>query len=195
MAINELDAVNRILTLTGEAPVTSLGTPRSATVAAARNALEYARKAFTGDARFWNTETREFTPSEDDNWEIRFGPEVVDVRPVVPENPNDRARFVVRNNQLWDLTENTGRLENYGTFYLKVVRSHPFDDLPQPVQMMIVADALRAVAAGNADPALMSVADREYAMANIAYKRFETAPGRVSFLRPQTAYDFRRALR
>ena len=194
MAFNELDAVNRILTLTGEAPVTSLGTPRSATVAAARGALEYARKALTGDAHFWNTERRSFTPSADDDYEIRFGPEVVDVRPLQAEYADHRARFVLRGDQLWDQQENTGRLEGYGTFYLMVVRDLPFDDLPQPVQQMVIADALRAVASQQADPAMMQVADREYMAAQISYRRFITAPGRVQFLRPHTAYDFRRAL-
>lgn len=195
MAISELDAVNRILMLTGEAPVSSLATPRSSTVAAARQALEFARKQLTANREFWNTETRTITPSEDDDYAVRFGPEVHTVLPRRAEDPDARGRWTLRGDQLWDVIENTGRLEGYGTFYVNVVRDFAFEQLEQPVRLMVQADALRAVAAMNGDQNVMNIADREWAQANLNYKRFLWSPGRLNMLRDIDQQPVYRALR
>lgn len=176
--ITTIQAVNRILTFLGESPVSSVATPKSPSVAGALEALDYAAKSLSARAHFWNTEPREVTP-DTTTYEIRFGPEVVQV---IPWFPQEEARFALRGDQLWDVLENTGTLTDYGTFYVRVVRTFDFDDLPGPAKMMALAEALQTMVAPMGDAALLAAADRELFKAKTEYGRFCLPPGRVPIM-------------
>jgi len=177
MAYSELDGVNRILQLTGEAPVTSLVSPQSPSVAAARAALDYARKTVCAEGEFWNIEPRTVTP--DTSGEVWLD----DVIDVLPYEPTQEHIFTMRGRQLWDAVNNTGTLSGYGTsFTVRVITLRTFDTMPQPVQAYVIASAADTVAAGLADQAQMTVTGQELSRARVMYKKFLLPPGRYGML-------------
>lgn len=192
----ELDGVNRLLALTGEAPVTSLATPQSSSVAAARVTLDFERRRLSSEANLWNEDTITVTPDAADSYAVRFGADVLDVLPTAPYEDH---RFVLRGNQLWDQTLNTGSFDPSAgwptSWRMRAVRALPFDQMPSAVQAFVIAKAVVAQASGTGDSTLMSVAATEFAQAQVDYVRFLNPPGRASMLDAQSASYFWRLKR
>ena len=193
MSYSELDGVNRLLALTGEAPVTSLAPPQSSSVAAARVALEYARKGVCNEPTLWNEEKQTVTPDTGDNYAVRFGADVVNV---LPTEPYEQHRFVLRGNQLWDTVLTTGSFDPANgwpvSFEIRVLRILPFEQCPSAVQAYIIAKALVSHAGGTGDATLMGIANQEMLDARVAYDRWRTPPGRYGMLDKQSAQYFTR---
>lgn len=186
----ELEGVNRLLTFTGEAPISSI-TSLSASAATALETLRFTAKSVGSEARLFNTEKYTATPDSADSYRVRLASNVVDVLPYVDA---DQHRFVIRESMLYDTVTGTSTLDPAlgwpTTFDIRIVKLLPFDSMPPDVQGYVIAKALMAHVTPMGDSALLQGAAQEVSMTQVTYNRFLLRPGRYQVLDPHTQQFF-----
>lgn len=131
----KLDAVNRMLSLVGEAAVNSLTESSHADVGVAVRLLDEADRAVQGIGWHWNTEI-DFEPTQDSANKYPAGADWITF-----DEPPGGENLVIRGKFLYDLTNRT----NVITTALKgeLVRFLDFEDMPESARQYIAIKAGR----------------------------------------------------
>ena len=102
-ATTKIEAINTMLSVIGEAPVSSIGTNATGDVAIAKNILDEVLKEVQSRGWYWNTEFKvNFAKDTEGNIAVPGNVARVVADPTVSSN-----HYSVRNGLLYDLTEHT----------------------------------------------------------------------------------------
>jgi hypothetical protein len=140
--LSELEAVNEILSVLGEAPVSTLGDPDNATstaVSAARRAIKVASRALQTQAWSFNTEyDYDLTPDGDGYLTVPSNCIRVDVDPLESDSSLD---LVLRGTRLYNRADHTYVFTDPVTCTLVLLLE--FDELPEAARHYIMVRAAR----------------------------------------------------
>lgn len=133
-----LEAVNELLSIIGEAPVTSLSGDLTVDVVTADATLSQVLKDVLAQGWYFNTE-HDYPLSRNDDDEILIPADIIhaDVNPL----SGSQLKVVIRGGKLYDLTEHTTEFED--DVELTVVRLLDFEDLPISAKSYITHRASR----------------------------------------------------
>ncbi len=140
--LTELEAVNEILSVLGEAPVNTLGdedNPTIGAVSAARNALKMASRSLQIQGWSFNTEDDyDLTPNGDDEIEVPPNALRVDVDSLGTDSTMD---LVVRGTRLYNREDHTYTFED--PVNCTIVLLLEFDELPEAARYYITVRTAR----------------------------------------------------
>jgi hypothetical protein len=140
--LTELEAVNEILSVLGEAPVSALGDPENpviAEVSAALNALHMVSRSLQNQGYSFNTE-HDYTLSPDGDGFIQLPLNVIRAD-VDPWGPDCIMDVVVRGGRLYNRTDHTFVFTD--PIQASLVLLLEFDELPEAARQYIMIKAAR----------------------------------------------------
>lgn len=132
-ATSELEAVNELLEVIGEAPINSLSVTGRADVAIARSILNREVRRLCARGWFWNTDPQ-VTLALDADSKIPVPTNALQIDPV-----DTSVDITVRGGFLWDRLNYTSTMTD--PIKVTIVRALPFDDLIEPARAYVVARA------------------------------------------------------
>ena len=133
----ELDAINQMLDVIGEAPVTTVDDTGLVDAAMARDLLRRVSREVQGRGWYWNTDKNvELLPTSPPESQILVP---VDALRLDPTDPSVDA--VTRGNRLWDRANLTWSWS--GAVRCTIVRLLPFEDMPEAARQYIGMRAAR----------------------------------------------------
>lgn len=135
-SIDELEAVNEILEVVGESPVSSLDAQGDVDVANARRVLASENKRI--QSKGWAFNIEEGVSLEPDIYSgiIRYDASYLSVL-----EANKRTTYINRNGRVWDTTSRTDRFDAPITINMIVARK--LDEMPYAVRNLIVLSAAK----------------------------------------------------
>jgi hypothetical protein len=183
----ELEAVNTILSLMGEAPVNSLVPPYTQDTANARRMLLEASKSVQAEGWKFNSE-EDYTLSQDADGEIQLPSNALSV------DCDQETAFdlVVRGNRLYDLKDHTFTIGQ--NVKAEMVWMFPFDELPECARQYILIVAARRNQhrfVGSGEQHQYSAVDEGRARAVLMNEQAQTADANI-LNDPTMAYISRR---
>ena len=161
--LTELQAVNSILSLIGEAPLNTLQNVTSLDALNAVAALQRAQREILTSGFWFNKEVVTITATADGKFQVPDTFLWVD-----PVDRNER-HFVQRGEYLYNLTDNTFT-GNTGTLELEACVSLDWDQLPQTARQAIQASAAKHFAfseVGEQNLYQVAMANERFAMAEL----------------------------
>jgi hypothetical protein len=174
--MSRLDAVNQILSATGDEPVSSLTEESGSDSVAAELRLDEETRNVQIEGWYFNTVKRTFVPNASGN--ILIPGTILQV-----DAPWD-TRYTVRSGLLFDLINNTSAFSSSVT--IGVIEQLSWDDIPPPAKAYIVAIASKKYADRQlTDPQLSAILREDAMYALIALKRAHLRAGNYSVLGPQ----------
>lgn len=130
--LTELEAMNQILSVTGDAPVSSINSTYEQAIVARRILLEISKEK---QARgWWFNETDEFLIIKDSNGFINLPSETIRV-----DVPRDKGYLVQRGLRVFNKRLNTYNINE--DIYVNIVIELPWTSLPQSFRQMVVSYA------------------------------------------------------
>lgn len=175
--MTELEGVNAILSLIGEAPLNTLDNVTSIDAISAQTELSKATREVLQDAWWFNSETIKLTPNSSGEYVLPS-----DYLTVQPSGADLNAQFVQRGNRLYNLEDNTFT-GNTDTLEVFVVRSLVWTDLPNQAQYYIYTRAARNFAQKQiGEPTLYRAAALEERAASAALHNENLAQLKMSRL-------------
>lgn len=186
MGPTKISAVNEILAVLGEAPVTTIDSVSSPIVASVVNSIDSAVDEIQMSARWFNTFFVSLTPDVDGHL---FVP--ADTSIVLPYYPTGDHTLALNGNRLYDFTNSTDVFKS--PVSVRLVRSLPFDGLPAPVRRGVIGLALVRCAAATGDNTIIHVADSLAMRDAVTFQRAEMAAGQANLLDSNTRRFVRKA--
>lgn len=146
-----IEAINSILSATGDSPVSSLGAEAGLETLAAEHRLDVDDKEVQAQGWYFNTFDRTYTQDVDGN--IFLPPSVLYISG--PRN----TRYAIRAGKVFDLLNDTFTFT--GKLTLQIIEKLPFEDLPEVARQYVVALASRRYADRQLTDPTLSRAVRE----------------------------------
>lgn len=167
MNTTKLQAVNRLLRMVQELPVSGLESLLG-TDAQALEALDYAINEVCLEQHPFCTEEIEVSPDADG--EVKVGSDVLGMTVRVG---SDRDRWVLRNQRLYDRLEGKGYQVDADKLTILVTRRIEWEDMQEHQRQLVLMTAARTwVRDKTGDPAIMGALQREW---ELARGRFDAA--------------------
>lgn len=180
-----IDAVNVTLEALGESRAVDLNS-QNPSVGLAKAAIERTRRGTLSTGYWFNTITREVTPSTVQRITIPWKQVAI--------YGLDGKKYSERNGNLYDLVEQTQRFENPVT--LRVILDFDFEDLPEHVALWIAYEAAAQVYANDlgtdANYQVLEAQARQYEALTL---REHLRNQRYSTTRARNAHNIRRGFR
>lgn len=139
--LTELEAVNHLLGIIGEAPINSISdaAEQSPDATIARQTLANYSRTFQSKGWSWNTDLEyELSPNTDGEIELPYNCVSLNI---LESFHTDRGRYVKRGNRLYDRKKHTFKIDNTITADVVVLLS--YDDLPHSVRDYVTKSAAR----------------------------------------------------
>lgn len=131
-ALTELEAINQILSVTGDAPVSNVNSTYEQAVVARRILLEISKE--TQSRGYWFNELDEFLILKDSDGYINLPSDTIRA-----DVPRDSGKFVQRGLRIFDKTKNTFVFTD--DLYINIVSELVWALLPQSFRQYVVAMA------------------------------------------------------
>lgn len=180
--ITELSAVNAMLAVIGEAPLSTLdGNTLHVDAVSARQTLQNTSRSVQTEGWYFNTE-RNYPLTPDRSGFITLPPNVVSVD-IEPLHSKGHVDVIVRGNRLYDLENHTFVFDPNESYRATVLLLLPFDELPETAKDYIQIRAARrfqAEAVGSETLSKFTQQDEYAALA--ALKREQIRNNDSSFL-------------
>lgn len=136
-AWTDLEAINHVLEAAGEAPVNSISTDSSSSVAVVNRKLKAERLKILNRGHTFNTTYPYFTP--DINGNILIGDEILSVD---GWQENATTAYTVKNGKLYDVTNETDVFTDQ--VHLKIIEDVDFEDIRTQLQYQIMASVAKS---------------------------------------------------
>lgn len=171
----KLQAVNRLLRMISQAPVTALGT--IGVDSSAEDALDYAHLEVCGQQ--WPFCIQETTLQPDESGEIRVGNDVLGVLLL---NECDRHRWIVKGGKLFDSKQSMG-FQVDGEKHAQLTVLVPWEDMQEHQKQYVIATASRTwVRDKLQDPAMIASINQEYGLTKQRFLSVEMGNAPVNLL-------------
>lgn len=176
IATTKLEAVNRLLRYVAESPVTSLDGAIGED-ANALKALDYAHREVCMEQWPFSTEQVTLRPNADG--EILLGRNVLGVS---LNNEQDRYRWVVRGNKMYDKQQNLG-FKVDRELDAKITILVDWEDMQEHCRQLVIATAARTwVRDKLQDPQMIASMNQEYVLAKQRFTKVELGNHPVNLL-------------